>query len=69
MAYVLAALVAVSRMEGPDGWHDIWDVMAGAVVGIGSTYIFTTTYEKKPIDVGFYSNGKDTFVLSLKYKF
>ena len=56
-------------MEGPDGWHDIWDVMAGAAVGIGSTYIFTTPYNKKPIDVGFYSNGKDTFVFNLKYKF
>ena len=56
-------------MEGPDGWHDIWDVMAGAAVAIGSTYIFTTPYVKKPIDIGFYSNGKDTFVFSLKYKF
>lgn len=39
-AYLLAAIVGVSRMEGPDGWHDIWDVLAGATVGIGSTYIF-----------------------------
>ena len=31
-AYVLAAIVGVSRVEGPDGWHDYWDVLAGAAV-------------------------------------
>ena len=67
-AYLGAALVGVSRMEGPDGWHDIWDVLAGAVVGIGSTYIFTTPYEKSKVDVGFSSNG-DTHVFTLIYKF
>ncbi|WP_296383222.1 phosphatase PAP2 family protein [Winogradskyella sp.] len=39
---MLAGIVRVSRMEGPDGWHNIWDVLAGATVGIGSTYLFTT---------------------------
>ncbi|RIA09287.1 PAP2 superfamily protein [Flavobacteriaceae bacterium MAR_2010_72] len=68
-AYLGAAIVGVSRMEGPDGWHDIWDVLAGAAVGIGSTYIFTTPYEKQPVSVGFYSNGKNTYVLSFKYEF
>jgi membrane-associated phospholipid phosphatase len=68
-AYLGAAIVGVSRMEGPDGWHDIWDVLAGAAISIGSTYIFTTPYEKQAISVGFYSNGKETFVLGLKYEF
>ncbi|MFC4721050.1 phosphatase PAP2 family protein [Geojedonia litorea] len=68
-AYLGAAIVGVSRMEGPDGWHDIWDVLAGAAVGIGSTYLFTTPYEKQPVQVGFYSNGNDTYILSLKYEF
>ncbi|RKE92182.1 phosphatase PAP2 family protein [Ichthyenterobacterium magnum] len=68
-AYLLAGIVGVSRMEGPNGWHDIWDVLAGATVGIGSTYLFTAPYEKKKIDVGFFSDGKETYVLTLKYKF
>lgn len=55
-------------MEGPDGWHDIWDVFAGAVSGIGSTYLFTTPYTKKHMDVGFVSNGND-FLFSFNYKF
>jgi membrane-associated phospholipid phosphatase len=44
-AYILAALAGVSRMEGPDGYHNIWDVLGGAAVGVGSTYIFTYPYE------------------------
>jgi membrane-associated phospholipid phosphatase len=67
-AYLLAAVVGVSRMEGPDGWHDIWDVLAGAAVGIGSTYIFTKPYEKQKIDIGFNTNGKD-YLLSFRIQF
>lgn len=67
-AYLLAAIVGVSRMEGPDGWHDIWDVLAGAAVGIGSTYIFTKPYQKQNIDFGFSSNGKD-YMIAFRYKF
>jgi membrane-associated phospholipid phosphatase len=67
-AYLGATIVGVSRMEGPDGWHDIWDVLAGAAIGIGSTYLFTTPYEKSKIDLGFFSNG-DMHVLTLVYKF
>lgn len=67
-AYLGAAVVGVSRMEGPDGWHDIWDVLAGATVGIGSTYIFTKPYEEQKITVGFYSNSNN-HMLSFKYKF
>lgn len=67
-AYVLAAIVGVSRMEGPDGWHDIWDVLAGATVGIGSTYIFTKPYEKNQIQVGFSSN-KGNYLIGFKYQF
>ena len=67
-AYLGASIVGVSRMEGPDGWHDIWDVIAGATIGIGSTYIFTKPYQKSKIAVDFYS-GNNNYVLSLKYKF
>lgn len=63
-AYLLATVVGVSRMEGPDGWHDIWDVLAGATVGIGSTYIFTTPYDQNKYNISFSSN-KDGFLLGL----
>jgi membrane-associated phospholipid phosphatase len=67
-AYLLATIVGVSRMEGPDGWHDIWDVLAGATVGIGSTYIFTKPYDKNQVQVGFNSyNGN--YLIGFKYQF
>ena len=67
-AYFGASVVGVSRMEGPDGWHDIWDVLAGAIVGIGSTYIFTKPYQKQNVSVGF-SSDSNIYMLSFKYKF
>lgn len=67
-AYVLAALVGVSRMEGPDGWHDFWDVLAGATVGIGSTYIFTTPYDQSKYNLSFTSN-RSGFLIGLNFKF
>jgi membrane-associated phospholipid phosphatase len=65
-AYILAALVGVSRMEGPDGYHDIWDVLGGAVVGIGSTYLFTKPYENPKIEVSFSAN-RDMKLLTLRW--
>ena len=67
-AYVLAGVVGLSRMEGPDGWHDIWDVLSGAAIGIGSTYLFTKPYQKQKIGLGFTSDGKN-YLLSFRYKF
>jgi membrane-associated phospholipid phosphatase len=67
-AYILAGIVGISRMEGPDGWHDHWDVLAGAIVGIGSTYVFTKPFENQKSVLSFASDGK-TYVLSLTYKF
>ncbi|MFK7813695.1 MAG: phosphatase PAP2 family protein [Maribacter sp.] len=67
-AYILASVVAVSRTEGPVPYHDRWDVLAGAAIGIGSTYLFTKPYQKEHFDLGF-SAGNDTYVLSFKYKF
>lgn len=67
-AYILATLVAVSRTEAPDGYHDGWDVIGGAAIGIGSTYLFTKPYAKKHFDLGF-SGGKDTYIVSFTYKF
>ena len=67
-AYLGAAIVGVSRMEGPDGWHDTWDVLCGAIVGIGSTYLFTTPYTNEHMEIGF-SNQDDAYLLAFKYRF
>ncbi|WP_418603103.1 phosphatase PAP2 family protein [Hwangdonia sp.] len=67
-AYLGAAIVGVSRMKGPDGWHDKWDVLAGAAVGIGSTYLFTSPYMQKHVDIAFSASNK-SYVFGFKYKF
>ncbi|MFL0353557.1 phosphatase PAP2 family protein [Xanthomarina sp. GH4-25] len=67
-AYLLASIVGVSRMEGPDGWHDIWDVLGGAAIGIGSTYIFTKPYQNNPVELGFYSRNNH-YLITAKFKF
>ena len=67
-SYLLAGIVGVSRMEGPDGYHDIWDVLGGAVIGIGSTYLITKSNHQKPIELGFVAN-KDNKMLMIKFKF
>jgi len=67
-AYALATVVGVSRVEGPNGWHDYWDVLAGAAIGIGSTYLFTKPYQEEGMRLSFKSNGKD-FLVAFRYKF
>ena len=67
-AYLLASIVGLSRMEGPDGWHDIWDVLGGAAVGIGSTYLFTKPFKQPKIELGFYGNY-DYYLLTFRYRF
>ena len=67
-AYILAGVVGVSRMEGPDGYHDFWDVLAGATVGITSTYLFTSKYEEPIVEIGF-SSGGGNYILSVRYQF
>lgn len=65
-AYVLASFTAYSRYNAAR--HDGWDILAGAIVGIGSTYFFTTPYEDKQMDLIF-SSGKDSYMLGFKYRF
>jgi len=43
-AYVLASYTGLSRIESKN--HYFIDVLAGAAIGIGSSYIFTTEYTK-----------------------
>ena len=44
-AYVVSTYVAWSRVYGKK--HDGWDVLAGAAIGVGSSYIFTRPFAKK----------------------
>ena len=67
-AYALAGFVAYSRLEGYNDRHDGWDVLGGIVVGVGSTYLFTTPYEREHYELTF-SSGGDTYLIGFKYKF
>ncbi len=44
-AYVLSTYVGWSRVYGKK--HDWWDVAAGAIIGAGSSYIFTRPFAKE----------------------
>jgi membrane-associated phospholipid phosphatase len=41
-AYAAAAFVGYSRVEADEHWW--WDVVAGAAIGMGSSYLFTEPY-------------------------
>ncbi|GBF21564.1 lipid A 1-phosphatase [Arenibacter sp. NBRC 103722] len=67
-AYLVAGFVGYSRLEGLNDRHDGWDVLAGAAVGIGSTYLFTTPYMEEHLELSFKSGGGD-YLVGVKYKF
>lgn len=67
-AYLLATYVAYTRVEGIHDRHDGWDILGGALVGIGSTYLFTTPYEKEHFELTF-NSGKGDYLVGFKYKF
>ncbi len=63
-AYVLASYVGWTRVHTHH--HDYWDVLGGAAVGIGSTYLFTKPYKNMDIGVG----SIDSYTtISVKYTF
>ncbi|WP_299674543.1 phosphatase PAP2 family protein [uncultured Tenacibaculum sp.] len=43
-AYIFASYVGFSRIEAKK--HDGWDVLAGAAIGYGFSYLFTKPYDK-----------------------
>lgn len=65
-AYLLAGFTAFSRINAQK--HDGYDILAGAVVGIGSTLIFTTPYEQEHMQLTFNSYD-DQYLLGFKYHF
>ncbi|RAJ11554.1 membrane-associated phospholipid phosphatase [Arenibacter echinorum] len=65
-AYALAGFTGYSRIQADK--HDGWDVLAGAIIGVGSSYIFTTPYQKEHMEITFNSNDGH-YLLGCKYKF
>lgn len=65
-AYVLAGYTGWSRIHATR--HDGWDVLAGAAVGIGSTWLFTTPREDQDMELTF-SSSDDHYLLGFKYTF
>ena len=46
-SYLLASYVGWSRIHANK--HDKWDVLAGAIIGIGSTYLFTKPFKNTKV--------------------
>ncbi len=65
-AYALAGFTGYSRLNAQK--HDGWDVLAGAVVGIGSTYLFTTPYQREHFELSFKSGDGD-YLIGIIYKY
>lgn len=65
-AYMLAGFTAFSRINAQK--HDGWDILAGSVVGIGSTLLFTTEYQQEHMALTFNSYD-NSYLLGFTYKF
>jgi membrane-associated phospholipid phosphatase len=65
-AYVLAGFTAASRIDSKK--HDIFDVLAGATIGLGSNLLFTKAYQQKHMELTFNSNKGD-YLLGFNYNF
>ena len=65
-AYALAGFTGYSRINAQ--MHDGWDVLAGAVIGIGSSYLFTTPYQREHMELTFASDS-DSIAIGFKCKF
>lgn len=65
-AYVMAGFTAFSRINAQK--HDGWDILAGSMVGIGSTLLFTTDYQKEHMALTFNSYD-NSYLLGFTYKF
>lgn len=64
--YLAAGFTAFSRIDAQK--HDGWDLLAGAVVGIGSTYLFTTPYQQEHMELTMNSTNGN-YLLGFMYKF
>lgn len=65
-AYTVASFVGYSRIKADR--HDVWDVFGSIVVGVGSTYLFTTPYQREHFEFSFKSSDSE-YLVGFKYKF
>ena len=65
-AYAIAVMTGYSRIYAKE--HDGWDVLAGAIVGIGSSYIFTTPYQKEHIKLSLIKKD-NSYLFGFIYRF
>lgn len=65
-SYLLASFVGYSRIQAKK--HDGWDVLAGATIGIGTSYLFTEPYTKNKIDVSF-NKVQGGYLIGFNYTF
>jgi membrane-associated phospholipid phosphatase len=65
-SYLLASYVGYTRIQAKK--HDGWDVLAGATIGIGSSYLFTKPYAKKNIDVSL-NKVQGGYLIGFNYTF
>jgi len=66
-AYALAAFTGYSRVYAKK--HYTVDVVAGAIIGVGSTYLFTTPYQKEHMELTLDTTSENDFLVGFKYKF
>jgi membrane-associated phospholipid phosphatase len=64
--YTIASFVGYSRVQGK--FHDTWDVLAGATVGIASAYIFTKPYQESKV-VLLFDESNSTYTVGLIYTY
>ena len=60
--YLLASYVGWTRIES--NYHDKWDVLGGAIIGIGSAYLFTKPFKNTDLGVR-YLNKTPTLNVSI----
>jgi len=66
-AYALATFTGYSRVYAKK--HYTIDVVAGALIGIGSTYLFTTPYQKEHMELTLDTTSENDFLVGFKYRF
>ena len=65
-AYALAGFTGFSRINADR--HYLSDVLVGAAIGIGCTYLFTKPYEKQDYQLSISGNTRG-FMFSFRYNF
>jgi membrane-associated phospholipid phosphatase len=65
-AYAIAGFTAFSRVYVDK--NDGFDILAGAIIGIGSTYLFTTPFQQEHMEFTFNSSDYN-YLLGFTYKF